>query len=224
MKIALGSGRRDRWVSPLAALALSAAIVSGCGSAEDEGAAPPAVATPSASTGAGNGTAQESEAIGRGGRGHGATSRGGGAESSRHGAKRAVAGPTPPHNAQGQVGAGADRGSSGSPHSGVDGAREGGTRVASSNSGRCPSGVSRAECEGIAEQVGETPSTSVSSPEDCVKAIGREACERLLEVESAAKGGPSIDIKDCLERPTPRCEAALAPILEAERTASNSQR
>ena len=71
----------------------------------------------------------------------------------------------------------------------------------------------------------DTPSYSVSSVEDCVKAIGKEGCERLLEAEKASQGGgPSIDVNECMKNPTPRCEAALRPILEAEQAASNAKK
>ena len=135
-----------------------------------------------------------------------------------------------PPGKQGGKDSGGSRGVGSPPASGDgahggDGPHGGDGRTASSNSGRCPSGVSRSQCEVIAEQVSDTPSYAVSSVEDCVKAIGKEGCERLLEVERAAQGGsPSIDVNECLQNPTPRCEAALRPILEAEQAASNAKK
>ena len=129
---------------------------------------------------------------------------------------------SPPGKQNGE-GSGGSRGGAAPAPASEAGAHRGGSRTANSNSGRCPSGVSRAECEVIAEQVSDTPSYSVSSVEDCVKAIGKEGCERLLETERASQGGsPSIDVNECLKNPTPRCEAALRPILEAEQAASNA--
>ncbi len=70
------------------------------------------------------------------------------------------------------------------------------------------------------KQTDGTPSHTVSTPQECVAAYGREQCERLLESQSSGGGSESIDVKACLRNPTPRCEAALKPILEAEKAAA----
>jgi len=206
--------RRVKWLLPIAALALSAAAY-GCGSTGDEGPVTPA-APPSTVTGPADAS------VPPGAEGH----SGRPAEGSKGGvAAKGTATSSPRGKQDGKGSGGSHGGGADSPPETADRIPRGGGRTASSNSGRCPSGVSRSECELIAEQVSDTPSFSVSSVEDCVKAIGKEGCERLLEAESASKGGnPPIDVNECLKTPTPRCEAALRPILEAEQAASNAKK
>ena len=196
---------------------LSAVILFGCGSDGDESTAtratPPSVVTAPADDPAPPGA--EGPDDGAGG-------------SPGKGSPAKVTAEKSPPAKQGGKDPGGSRGGgrgAGSPPASGDGAHGGESQTASSNSGRCPSEVSRSQCEAIAEQVSDTPSYSVSSVEDCVKAIGREGCERLLEAEKASQGGdPSIDVNGCMKNPTPRCEAALRPILEAEQAASNAKK
>ncbi len=216
VRIAPGPWRRVIWLLPIAALALSAVVVFGCGSdGEESTTTPTRPTTSSAATGSGDDSVRPStkgSEDGTGGRSEkGAT------------AKRPAA-KSPPGTQDGK-GRGGPHGGAGPPAASGGGEQGGGSRTASSDSGRCPAGVSRRECEAIAEQVSDTPSYSVSSVEDCVKAIGKEGCERLLETETASQGGsPSIDVNECLKNPTPPCEAALRPILEGEQAASNAKK
>jgi hypothetical protein len=212
MEIIGGRGRAREWALPAVVFALGLAAASGCGSGGES-------ATTEASSSASSGRSEPAGVTG------GSGEQAAQAHTDQKTAKSSptigkTGGPAPPPPGHGSIGS--DPVQKGSPSADADaeGRREGASRLGVSNSGRCPSGLSRSECEAIAEQVGNTPSHPASSVEECVKAIGKEQCERLLQNESATRnGGPSIDAKACLEHPTPRCEEALAPILEAEREA-----
>ena len=85
----------------------------------------------------------------------------------------------------------------------------------------CPSGISRSECETLVagyQQTKDKPSHAVQEPEDCLKAMGRAECEGLLEGqhEAAEEEGASVDVRQCLQKPTPRCEEILRAAFEAQ--------
>ncbi len=85
----------------------------------------------------------------------------------------------------------------------------------------CPSGISRSECETLVagyQQTKDKPSHAVQEPEDCLKAMSRAECEGLLEgqQEAAEESGSSVDVQQCLQKPTPRCEEVLRAAFEAQ--------
>lgn len=41
----------------------------------------------------------------------------------------------------------------------------------------------------------------------------------MLAAQRAAEAGGSVDVHECMQHPTPQCEEALRPILEAQRQA-----
>jgi hypothetical protein len=50
--------------------------------------------------------------------------------------------------------------------------------------------------------------------------MSRAECEEVLAAQrAAAEAGASIDVRECVQHPTPRCEEILRPILEAQRAA-----
>lgn len=202
VRIACDPRVRGKLAPSVAMLALSVAVASGCGSGGEGSAATQAESSSASTTTAGAG--------------HESGKRGGASSDGK------VAGvKTGDSSRRKEDGASASPAAD-STHTAGPQARGKGNHVARSNSGRCPSGVSRADCEAIAEQrVGDSPSSTVSSPEDCVKAIGRQQCEQLLEREAASKGGgASIDVNACLRNPTPHCEEVLRQFLEAQRPAT----
>jgi hypothetical protein len=214
---------RSSWAALATALVFAAAGFAGCGSSGDGGesgstrAEAPSTSAPASSpaeprqpgsdesrphrdsTKQGKSPAEKAQPAGADSAGDGHTRQGGGGEEGRHRSRS-------PDSSQPDAAVGAETGTS---------------RVAKSNSGRCPSGVSREECKAIAAHSTEgAPSHVVSTPQECVAAYGREQCERLLEHQASGAGSESIDVGACLRNPTPRCEAALVPILEAEKAAA----
>jgi hypothetical protein len=81
----------------------------------------------------------------------------------------------------------------------------------------CLDHFSRSTCAEM-ESRAEAPSTRVEKPSDCLKTMSKGECEKLLtSQQSAAADDDSVDLEKCLKNPTPKCEAALRPILEAQR-------
>jgi hypothetical protein len=67
----------------------------------------------------------------------------------------------------------------------------------------------------------KTPSTRIDEPGDCLKVMSRKECEELLSTQRAEREHDgSVNPEECVDNPTPECEAALRPILEAQRAAA----
>lgn len=81
----------------------------------------------------------------------------------------------------------------------------------------CLARFGRAACKEMVKE-GAAPATPIEEPSDCLKAMSRERCEELAAAQGAAeRHGDSVNLEECIEHPTPECEAILRPILEAQR-------
>lgn len=68
----------------------------------------------------------------------------------------------------------------------------------------------------------ETPSRRFEEPSDCLKAMSREQCEALAAAEKGGHG-ESVNLEECIDNPTPRCEEVLRPVYEEQVAASNGR-
>ena len=90
----------------------------------------------------------------------------------------------------------------------------------------CPSGLSAAQCGALAEafvkaKEGGSPHP-LSEPRDCLQVMSRENCEAMLAAQAAAaeSSHSSVGVDECLQNPTPRCEAVLGQMFEEQYAAS----
>jgi hypothetical protein len=95
----------------------------------------------------------------------------------------------------------------------------------------CPPNLTRKECAArVTAQVEseESPSYPVSTPSDCVEALGKERCEEIASAQKDAlegEGGRSIDPNTCLQEYSREyCEARLGEQYEQQREASQAAR
>lgn len=91
----------------------------------------------------------------------------------------------------------------------------------------CPDGLDLEQCQALvkaAKQAKDTPSYTVSEPEDCLKAMSKSECEAIYaaQKQAADAAGVSVDVLACLKNPTPECEAIVRPILERQREAEEA--
>lgn len=95
--------------------------------------------------------------------------------------------------------------------------------VAANGSGEgditCPSSYTRYQCAADAKAAaGKTPSYAASGPRDCLRAMSKAECQRLLEAQLAAQeaGGESFRPEDCLDHHTrEECEAIFEAMGQA---------
>ena len=67
----------------------------------------------------------------------------------------------------------------------------------------------------------KSPSRRPNDPEYCLEGMSREECEEVFRAQQrVAQRGGSVNAEQCVENPTPECEEALRPILEAQYAAS----
>lgn len=86
----------------------------------------------------------------------------------------------------------------------------------------CLEHLGRATCVEMAQQ-DKASSRRVDGPRDCLKTMSKEECEAVLSAQQAARGrDESVDLEKCVDNPTPKCEAVLRPILEAQRSGGES--
>jgi hypothetical protein len=89
----------------------------------------------------------------------------------------------------------------------------------------CPGGLDSDQCgalvEGFLNGKGATPH-ALASPGDCEATMSQAACEAMLGAQKAAaeNAGTPVNVEECIENPTPRCEAVLGQMFEAQRSAS----
>lgn len=90
----------------------------------------------------------------------------------------------------------------------------------------CPPDVDKASCEalvdGFIDAKGKSKGREVNGPEDCAQAMSREQCEATLKAQRASEGTYSVDVEECLDNPTPRCEEVLRPLFEQQQAAEQS--
>jgi hypothetical protein len=91
----------------------------------------------------------------------------------------------------------------------------------------CPGGIDLKQCKALvkaAKQAEDTPSYDVSEPEDCLKAMSKSECEAIYAAQKQAADatGASVDVRACIQNPTPECEAIVRPILERQREAEEA--
>jgi hypothetical protein len=88
----------------------------------------------------------------------------------------------------------------------------------------CPDGADRTSCEALVEGFlasRDSKSHVVSAPRDCAQAISTADCEATLRAQKASEDTYSVDVQECLDNPTPRCEAVLRPVFEQQYAASH---
>lgn len=90
----------------------------------------------------------------------------------------------------------------------------------------CPPEADEASCEAMVEEFliskGKSKSSEVAAPEDCTRAMSKEECEATLKAQKASQGTYSVDVEECLDDPTPRCEEVLRPLFEQQQAAEQS--
>lgn len=90
----------------------------------------------------------------------------------------------------------------------------------------CPPEADEASCEAMVEEFlvskGKSKASEVAGPEDCTRAMSREECEATLKAQKAAEDTYSVDVEECLDNPTPRCEEVLRPYFEQQQAAEQS--
>lgn len=81
----------------------------------------------------------------------------------------------------------------------------------------CIARFGRSACEEMVREAG-APATRVDEPSDCLKAMSKARCEEMAAAQRAGEEhGDSVNLEECIENPTPKCEAVLRPLLEAQR-------
>lgn len=88
----------------------------------------------------------------------------------------------------------------------------------------CPPNLSEDACAALVEGYitsGQEKSKGrvVSKPEDCTRVRSREECEATLRAQKAAEGTEGVEVEECLENPTPRCEEVLRVVIEQQQAA-----
>lgn len=77
----------------------------------------------------------------------------------------------------------------------------------------CPASLPRAQCESLVRQAARSrhaTSHPVREPSDCLEAMSKGECEELLTAENAtAQDGSTVNVDECLDHPTPKCEKVL---------------
>jgi hypothetical protein len=90
----------------------------------------------------------------------------------------------------------------------------------------CPPDADKASCEALVEGFidgkGKSKGHGVNGPEDCTQAMSKEECEATLKAQKAGEGTYSVDVEECLDNPTPRCEEVLRPFFEQQQAAQQS--
>jgi hypothetical protein len=201
--------RFPKWPWALAAFAavslLLAGFASGCGSGEDEPSTP-------------SGTASSPLAGGGGSGGPGGVDAQPGsphqAPDETRDAEPGTVSPSRPGDDEGQRRAAKPEHSQPQRPSRVE---EGATVRAYADS--CLEQFSRATCAEMAKPA-EAPSQRIEEPDDCLQVMSRDECEALVAAQQAARYGESVNLEECIENPTPRCEEVLRSVLEAQEAAS----
>jgi hypothetical protein len=64
-------------------------------------------------------------------------------------------------------------------------------------------------------------SFAMTNPRDCLKSKSRAECKALVtaQADTAQQAGDSVDIEQCIQTPTPQCEAVLRRAVEAQHAA-----
>ncbi|HEX7243964.1 MAG TPA: hypothetical protein VF245_00175 [Solirubrobacterales bacterium] len=182
-------GTLATWIG---ALLIAALLVGGCGSGGDT---TTAVGTDRPSDRAESGGASRAEAEGSGSAAGANTQSGA------------------PHRSSGNENGAADRPSA-SPVQGKAKPAVAGDRAAVRS---CLARFGRTVCNEMVRQ-GAAPATRVDEPSDCLKAMSKAMCEELAAAQQAGEEhGDSVNLEECIENPTPKCEAVLRPLLEAQR-------
>jgi hypothetical protein len=92
----------------------------------------------------------------------------------------------------------------------------------------CPPNADDASCEAMVEGFiadrGHSKGKPLNHPEDCTQTRSKEECETDLRAQKAAEGTYSVDVEECLDDPTPRCEAVLRPLFERQQAAEEAGR
>lgn len=90
----------------------------------------------------------------------------------------------------------------------------------------CPPDVDKASCEATVEEFldsrGKSKTSEVAKPEDCTRAMSKQECEATLKAQKASEGTYSVNVEECLDNPTPRCEEVLRPFFEQQQAAEQS--
>jgi hypothetical protein len=88
----------------------------------------------------------------------------------------------------------------------------------------CPAGLSAAQCGALVEAYAAArakgaDATEINDPKDCLKVMSRENCEAMLSAQKAAAeaAGTPVNVDECMQNMTPRCEEVLRPMFEAQR-------
>lgn len=90
----------------------------------------------------------------------------------------------------------------------------------------CPPDVDEASCkamvDGFIAEGGHSQGKPLNDPGDCTRTRSKEECEASLKAQKAAEGTYSVDVEECLDDPTPRCEAVLRPLFERQQAAEEA--
>ncbi len=92
----------------------------------------------------------------------------------------------------------------------------------------CPPDADDASCEAMVDGFiagrGDSKGKPLNDPEDCTQTRSEQECERDLRAQKAAEDTYSVDVEECLDDPTPRCEAVLRPLFERQQAAEEAGR
>jgi hypothetical protein len=92
----------------------------------------------------------------------------------------------------------------------------------------CPPDADAASCEAMVDGFiagrGDPKAKPLNDPEDCTQTRSEEECETDLRAQKAAEDTYSVDVEECLDNPTPRCEAVLRPFFERQQAAEEAGR
>ena len=86
----------------------------------------------------------------------------------------------------------------------------------------CPQGVGSSTCTALVEAyvaAQGAESQPLTSAEGCTATRSRAECEKVLQEQSEASEGESLNVQECLANMTPQCEAALRPMFESQQAA-----
>lgn len=92
----------------------------------------------------------------------------------------------------------------------------------------CPQGMDEKTCRryieaSLAAKEGDSNTTRVSGPEDCVEVMSRAECEELLaQQKQAEEESSTVNTEECMKNPTPRCEEVLREDLERQQAAGQA--
>ena len=79
--------------------------------------------------------------------------------------------------------------------------------------------MSDADCAAHIRAMSEPPhSLAMTSPRDCLKVSTQAECEALVSAQAAAvqEAGVSVNVEECIQTPTPQCEAVLRRAIETQ--------